>query len=391
MVSLSSEQIESLAEKMLTGIITPEEQAQLNEWASQAPGESLSWDTEDADEVALRNRLLARIRETVGIGQEEAPVYRMPWIRRAGWAAAAAVLILVAGGVYMLLHNKTGRGALVANAVPAKPIGAPGGNKATLTLSTGQQLVLDSAMQDTVLIDGNAVVASGAGRLAYNAGKGAASVATEMVYNTLSTARGGQYQLTLPDGTKVWLNAASSIRYPTAFNANDRKVTVTGEAYFEVRDNPHLPFTVTAGSTDITVLGTHFDVMAYNDESHLRTILVEGAVRVKEQDQQALLHPGEEASINMITRHLRVRKADTEEAIAWVNGKLSLESEDLRTLMRQISRWYDVDIRYEGTPPNVQLFGTINRNVNLSDVLTALGRYGIRTRLEGNTVVVAAR
>ena len=385
----------------MLGTITPEEQAVLDEWARQTPGDQLYWASGDANESALKSRLLARIRETAGLGEghEEmgTPVRRMPLVKRIRWTAAAAVLLLLAGGSYLILHRPSGRPSIASTAAGLKSAGAPGHDAAILTLSGGRQVLLDSTLQDTILTEGNDIIASANGRLAYNPGspsregEGSSAAGGEIIYNTLSTARGGQYQLTLPDGTKAWLNAASSIRYPTAFTGASRAVTITGEVYFEVAGSPHHPFIVTAGSTDITVLGTHFDIMAYHDESQLRTTLVEGAVRVRQGDQTTLLHPGEQARVNTETHHIAVKKVDTNEAIAWVRGQLSLESDDIGALMRQISRWYNVDLRYEGTPPNARLFGTINRNINLPDVLTALDGYGIHTRLNGNTVVVSAK
>jgi len=400
MPPIPTEQIERLAEKMMLGTITPEEQTVLDEWARQTPGDQLFWASGDADEDALKNRLLTRIRETAGLeAQEEmeTPVRRMPLVKRIRWAAAAAVLLLLTGGSYLFLHRPSAKPSIASTTAASKSAGAPGHDAAILTLSGGRQIILDSTLRDTILTEGNNIIASANGRLAYNPGspsregEGGSAAGGEIIYNTLSTARGGQYQLTLPDGSKVWLNAASSIRYPTAFTGTSRSVTITGEAYFEVAVNPHRPFIVTAGATDITVLGTHFDVMAYNDESHLRTTLVEGAVRVRQGDQTTLLHPGEQARVNTETHHIAVKKVDTNDAIAWVHGQLSLESDDIGALMRQISRWYNVDLRYEGTPPNAQLFGTINRNIDLPDILTALDGYGIHTRLNGNTVIVSAQ
>ena len=399
MPTIPTEHIERLAEKMMLGTITPEEQAVLEEWARQVPGDQLYWASGDANEGALKSRLLARIRETAGLeeGHEEmeTPVRRMPLVKPIRWAAAAVVLLLLTGGSYLFLHRPAGMPSIAGTASLSKSGGAPGHDAAILTLSGGRQVLLDSTLQDTILTEGNNIIASAKGRLAYNPGSAARESSSpangEIIYNTLSTARGGQYQLTLPDGTKAWLNAASSIRYPTAFTGNSRSVTITGEVYFEVAVNPHRPFIVTAGATDITVLGTHFDVMAYNDESHLRTTLIEGAVRVHQGDQTTLLHPGEQARVNAETHRIAVKKVETGDAIAWVNGRLSLESDDIGTLMRQISRWYNVDLRYEGTPPNARLFGTINRNVNLSDVLAALGSYGIHARLSGTTIVISSR
>lgn len=378
---------QELANKWVEGTLSPAERKELEDW--YASGQDLPVLLPPgfaAGEAMQEQQMLQTIREKVGLG---APIIPVPQIRKTiRWVAAAVILLSLTGSGYLLLHHPAGSPSKAVTGAISKPVGAPGHDAAILTLSGGRQVLLGNTLQDTVLTEGNAIVASAGGRLAYNPGN---SSDGEMVFNTLSTARGGQYQLTLPDGTKAWLNAASSITYPTTFTGTNRSVTITGEVYFEVAASPHQPFIVTAGSTDITVLGTHFDVMAYSDESHLQTTLIEGAVQVHQGDQITRLHPGEQARVDTETHHIGVKKVETDDAIAWVNGRLSLESDDIRTLMRQISRWYDVDVRYEGILPNARLFGTISRNINLSDVLSSLGNFGIKAELTGNTILVSAR
>lgn len=260
---------------------------------------------------------------------------------------------------------------------------APGGNKAVLTLSGGRRLVLDSTAADTVLTEGADIVANTGGRLAYKTGS---STDTEIAYNTLTTPRGGQYQLTLPDGTKVWLDAASSIKYPTTFTGKERVVTVTGEAYLEVAHLEHQPFKVMVGGRTIEDLGTHFNINAYDDEPTRKVTLLEGSVKV----EGVLLAPGEQAVIDPVSGKINIQRVETDQVVAWVKGKLSMDNLDVREIMRQVSRWYDVDVVYEGSIPQGRFWGVINRNVALSNMLGVMRENGIRVNLEGKKIIVSA-
>jgi transmembrane sensor len=299
---------------------------------------------------------------------------------------------------------------------------APGANKAILTLSGGRQLILDSTAKDTLLTEGADIIASAKGRLAYNTGsavtgagsagaaagsavtgaEAAAGTNAETVYNSLTTPRGGQYELTLPDGTKVWLNAASSIRYPTVFNGKDRTVTITGETYFEVAPRAGQPFIVRSGKMIVEVLGTSFDINAYPDESNIKTSLLEGSLRVGQGNRTAMLAPGQQAQIGAGKGagngagnvagddFIQVAKmSNPASAIAWKNGYFSFEKADIQTVMRQLSRWYNVDVSYEGgKAPADQFWGDLKRNARLSDILAVLAKSGISFTIEGNKVVV---
>jgi ferric-dicitrate binding protein FerR (iron transport regulator) len=208
----------------------------------------------------------------------------------------------------------------------------------------------------------------------------------------MTTPRGRQFQVVLPDGTKVWLNAASSIRYPTVFTGNTRQVSVTGEAYFEVTKNPKQPFMVSLGQTQVEVLGTHFDVMAYPDEPEIHTTLLEGAVKFSNGKEQAFLKPGEKGNTTrQANAKIRVKETDTDEAVAWVRGQLVMGDADMEKLVREISRWYDVDIIFEGPVPRRHFWSIINRNVNLSDVLQVLNANGVHTRKEGSKIIISAK
>jgi len=215
------------------------------------------------------------------------------------------------------------------------------------------------------------------------------SSALPLSYNMLVTPRRGQYQLVLPDGSKVWLNAASSIRYPVAFIGNERRVQITGEAYFEVTHNATMPFIVEKGDMRVEVLGTHFNVNAYNDESAIKTTLLEGKVKIVNR-QSAILKPGQQAILTAGSRLTILDKTDVEDVVAWKNGLFHFESSEIKTVMRQIARWYDVDVVYERTTVNNDpMFVEISRNTRLSDVLKALEESGsAKFSIQGKTIIV---
>jgi ferric-dicitrate binding protein FerR (iron transport regulator) len=212
-----------------------------------------------------------------------------------------------------------------------------------------------------------------------------------VAYNTLTTPRGRQFQVVLSDGSKVWLNAASSITYPTAFTGTKREVSITGEAYFEIKNDARHPFIVAAEDEKITVLGTHFNVMAYPDEGQMKTTLVEGSVRISRGTEKVVITPGQQASFSPKTGHIAVMAVQTPEIIAWVSGKLSLNNLDISAIMRRLARWYNVDVEFEGPVPQGHFWGVINRNVNLSSVLSVMNANGIHAQLEGNKVIVSSK
>jgi transmembrane sensor len=309
--------------------------------------------------------------------------------------AAAAAILLVAGTAYWFIKsNKPAPELSIAQ--KTKNDVAPGGNKAMLTLANGSKIVLDSAANDTILNEGSAIVANASGRLAYNATK---ALVPEVLYNTLTTPRGGQYQLTLPDGTKVWLNAASSIKYPIAFTGKDRTVEMTGEAYFEVAHNAKQPFKVKTKNQLIQDIGTEFNVNTYVDEVAEKTTLIQGVIEVSatagtstaipmrlSRGEQAMVEAGSE------TGGIRLNKnPDLDETIAWKEGFFHFESADLKTILRQFARWYDIEVVYEGQTPTDKYFSIVKRNSTLSQVLNALQAGGVRFKIEGRTLTVESK
>lgn len=310
------------------------------------------------------------------------PLFRRMWAR----AAAAAAVVILIGGAALLRFLKEDQKAPLPDVVQQAPTPgiAPGGNKAILTLADGSAVTLDSAGSQ-VIQQANATIRQYAGRLQYTAQGNTGGIS----YNVLTTPAGGQYQVTLPDGSRVWLNASSSLRFPTAFNAGERNVELTGEAYFEISQNDRQPFKVTAGDVNIDILGTHFNVCAYNDENHITTTLLEGAVKVNNRDKAVLLKVGQQAKFDHNTRSLRVSSGDMEGAVAWKNGYFMFSNENIESVMRKIARWYNVDIEYRGNVSHKALWGTISRFENISEVLNMLELTGtMHFSMEGRKVIV---
>lgn len=262
---------------------------------------------------------------------------------------------------------------------------AAGGNKAILTLADGSTIVLDNAKKGIVSTQGGTkVLKLNNGILSYDGD----SKTKTLLFNTISTPRGGQYQLILADGTKVWLNAASSLKFPTAFAGKERKVELLGEAYFEVAKNAAKPFKVEVDGMEVEVLGTHFNINSYDDEASTRTTLLEGSIQINKNNRSSLLRPGQQARLNREGEIRIIEHADVEEAIAWKEGKFQFDRADIHQVMRQISRWYDVEVQFKGIIPK-HFGGTISRSVNLSKVLNMLELTGeVRFRVEDHKVLV---
>jgi len=273
----------------------------------------------------------------------------------------------------------------------------PGKNGAILTLSNGQTLVLDSVHNGALTALPGLHITKHDSLIVYGAAAGNNEHKAAMAYNTLSTPRGRQFRVVLSDGTKVWLNASSSIHYPAAFEGKERIVEITGEAYFEVAKNAARPFVVHIVSGtgkpagQVEVLGTHFNVNAYDDEENVRTTLLEGRVNVQSaigNPQSAILKPGEQAVMAAHSPLTIDHSPGIEQVMAWKNGYFQFERADIQTVMRQIARWYDVDIQYKGAVTKDKFGGSIPRDATLSQVLHALEQSLVHFTIEGKKVIV---
>ncbi|MCE6989716.1 FecR family protein [Dyadobacter sp. CY323] len=308
-------------------------------------------------------------------------VFQLGWLR---YASAAAIILLVGIGIWWKSRSDPSE---IAHSEQSKTEDIkPGGTRALLTLSDGSAIELDRVGSGFLARQGAAEISkSKDGVLVYDAKSGTET--SKININTLATPKGGQYEMVLPDGSKVWLNASSSIRFPSVFPASERKVEITGEAYFEVAKDKSKPFKVKFNRSEVQVLGTSFNIMAYPEEGPSRTTLVEGSVFIKNVDQNKRLVPGQQAAV-LSTGQIKTQYIALDGALAWKNGMFYFKDASIEEVMRQISRWYDVEIEYSGKIPLRQFTGKISRNVNLSEVSGMLRYAGVHCRIQGTKMII---
>jgi transmembrane sensor len=388
--------IKRLILNYLRNEITDAERRELDEWLAESTDNQLLFDQiNDPVQVGeALSKMDAMHEEEIWARISVPTPAGRPGIRRIlRYGSVAAAVLFLTAGIYFWRQFQTERKLPVARTASPHDV-PPGRNRAILTLSNGAQIVLDSAHAGDLAQQGTSrVLKTDSGQITYNAIN---EKPTAILYNTLTTPRGGQYQLTLPDGTRVWLNAASSITYPTAFTGAERKVVMTGEAYFEVTENASRPFKVVIGDKEeIDVLGTNFNANGYEDEREMKTTLLDGSVRVNslvgvntnKTKLSVVLKPGQQAQLGT---SLKVKDdADIEEAVAWKNGKFIFTGNDIASVMRQIGRWYNVEIKYKGDFEGVELVGVISRNKNVSEILRMLEQTrAVKFTVEGRAITV---
>ena len=380
---MNREEYNRLYEKYLAGKCSVKEQVKLENYQDSFKLKEQQW---DVTTMGNSEEIKQSIQENLNYSIQEHSKNRIFKIRV--WqSAAAAILILLTAGIYY--YQNSPEPVIVKTETPRfKNDVAPGNNKAILTLDDGSKIDLDDAKTGILASESNIdIKKTGDGQLEYTAG--AQNVKT-VKYNILSTPMGGEYQLVLPDGSKVWLNSGSTLRFPTAFIGSERIVELKGEAYFDIAKNPKMPFLVrTNNAMDIKVLGTQFNVMAYDDEKNINTTLIEGSVEVLKGSGTTMLKPGQEAILNRGSGNIKVAQADLEQAIAWKNGYFIFYNENIESIMRKVSRWYNVDIVYQGNLNNKDFVGTISRNKNVSELLKMLELTGaIHFSIDGRRITV---
>lgn len=349
-------------------------EAMINEFIMNAP--------EDADyDPGYWQPMIEKIVHTK---EQATPVRRMA--RWTWWAAASIILLLCGGAYYFFVNDSQSPPMTTTQPVAGNDAIAPGRDGALLTLADGTKLTLDSTGNRVIAHQNGAQVVMKNGQLTYLP---LPKTSPGIAYNIMSTPNGRQFQLALPDGSKVWLNAGSTIKYPTAFDKNKRIVEIEGEAYFEITKDKTRPFRVKIyGGAYVEVLGTKFNINAYNNEELVKTTLVEGSVRVRANKWAAVLKPGQQASISN-DQHSFVQEVDIAPVLAWKNGYFDFTNADLRLMMRQLERWYDINVVYKGHVPDVVFRGKMDRNVQLSDVIRFLTDFGIEARLEGRSLIIS--
>ncbi len=378
---MENKHIQILVEKYIDGTASPEEEAALMEWYNNSNQQDIEWlGLEEEEKEKLRLNILKAIHEA----HFESRKKKFGWFRV---AAAAAVLVSLSVGGYFLFHKQTVMPApeeMVAQAI------SPGSSGATLVLSNGQSITLGASATGTIARQGQTTLQKQNDSLLVYLNRGKKTVSSqEIEYNTLKTSRGHQYSLILPDGTKVWLNAASSLKYPTAFTGKIRTVKLSGEAYFEVVHDAGQPFRVVTSKQVVKDIGTHFNVNAYPEDSVVKTTLLEGAVKVTLTDNQAsrLLHPGEQA---VADQQINVRKVDVSAAVAWKNGQFIFRSTPVKSIMQQVARWYDVEVIYKDDEvADRSVWGSVSRYAQVSEVLDMIELTGVaHFKIDGHKIIV---
>jgi len=354
--------------------LSPAEREELDNWVGDSK-ENLLLFEELTDDKQLSKTLKwfhkldvekakKRVHEKISIKTTQ-PFWSKFW----PYTAAASILIIALIALF-LLNQKNTIPVITDNPQTSKPI--PGGNKAILTLANGRKILLDSAANGSIATEGSSAVIKTDSILSYKANE--KPITSSVSYNSITVPKGGKYQLVLSDGTKVWLNAASSLRFPAAFSGKERKVELTGEGYFEVAKNKEMPFRVDAAKAEITVLGTHFNVRSYEDVADMETTLLEGVVRITIENKEALLKPGEQAKTKMggSSQNIRILKnVDTEKVSAWKEGLFIFRNDDLKDIMRALGNWYNINVVYSSNISK-HFSGTFDRKEPLSKILKYL-------------------
>jgi len=385
-LQMSEQRIKYLTSLFLNGKCTDEELAELAALIESTPSDSeLSlvleevWEgyAPDDETKLIAEPYLKQVQKKLpGSGK-----IRRIFFRRMAVAAAVAA-VLVSGAIWFLKDEKSEE----KNAVALKVDVEPGMEGAVLTLADGSSIVLDTVKNGVIALQHGIQAVVKNGQLSYIAPDN--GMPNETVYNTIKTPRGRQFSLILPDGTLMWLNAASSVRYPLAFHSTERMVSVTGEVFFEVKKDVSRPFRVAAPNQAVVeVLGTSFNLNSYPDEDGMRTTLVEGSVRVTTGNSPGIvLKPGHQAVAK--NGSITVHQADVEQVTAWKNGFFHFRDAGIDEVMRQIARWYDLEIEYSGTLPDEKFDGEISRNNNLSEIIRILKLSKIKIRLEDKKLIV---
>ncbi|WP_127124790.1 FecR family protein [Pseudoflavitalea rhizosphaerae] len=391
---MEKEKIISLIEGYSAGTLSEEDEILFLQWYSDADAatfhsllsECRSLQSFHAGYPEMPAEVMEKLQQAVQLLEEDKKTEGaiVPLVRRFRWGWAAAVLLLIGAGGYFLYQQQKSATKIVSTEL--KNDALPGTTSAILTLSDGRRIVLDSSSTGELALEGKTNVTNNNGAITYSG-----NTTPVLIYNTLSTAVGQQSAaLTLSDGTKVWLNALSSIRFPVSFAGDSRMVDITGEVYFEVAGDERKPFLVRSSGQTIQVLGTSFNVNAYPDEYTQNTTLLEGAVKVRSDSrkgEEVVLQPGQQA--RMQGAGITVEKGvDLEQVIAWKNGQFNFNHTNLSAVLRQLSRWYDIDVKFEGEVPDRSFRGKITKDLNLSQVLVILQEVGVKFRIEGRTLVV---
>jgi len=369
--------LQEIANKFLNGKISDAEQAEFDAWFNQIETNDIFVpESVASSQEEHRQIILNRIHEKINQYEKGNRVRRM-WLR----VAAAVILMMLSFGLFKIFNKQISYQHTLSK---LKSV-TPGGNNAILTLANGKQIVLNNSRNGLLVNLGNITVSkANNGQVIYKV-IGSAKNTLRVSYNTITTPNGGQYEVILPDGSKVWINSSSSLKYPTQFTGKERDVELNGEGYFEVAKNKLMPFKVSSHGQTVEVLGTHFNINAYTDEPGIKTTLLEGSVKVTAMgtEKPQLLIPGQQAIFNK--GGIMVSDADTAQAVAWKNGLFYFKDADVASIMRLLARWYNLKIDINGQLPERKFSGKIYKNLNAAQVLQIINYSAINYKVEEPT------
>lgn len=374
--------LQDLLNKKREGTINDHEMALLENWYAAWQPEAKPLSHQEIEQAKVE------------VWQAVKPGYALP-VKRQLWprliAAASLVFLVSATGYYFTQVYRQPKAAQAKVFAEEKIDFKPGGNKAILTLSNGQNIHLNHLSQGTLAMQGGVMIRTRAdGQLVYDHPQSGVALRDTLI-NKMSTPSGGQYSLILSDGTQVWLNAASTITYPVQFSGTTRKVQVNGEAYFEVAHDPAKPFIVQTGNQEIRVLGTHFNVKAYNDDAGISTTLLAGSIRIKNlsSGKSELLKPGQQAKVFADQQDISIKTVNAEDFVSWKNGYFIFDNQSIKSVMKIMSRWYDIDVVYDNLNKEDRFGGTFSRSSNLSEILHNLEHVShIHFKMQAKKVIV---
>jgi ferric-dicitrate binding protein FerR (iron transport regulator) len=383
-------QAKALLKRYRAGDCTPQEKMLVEQWYAQLV-ETGEWQWGEGEKQEMEKTMEARLMELINTTNNVSvtPVHRIHLLRRARWWAAASIILLLSTGAYFLFFNQADKTTEIAKKDLPDDVKAPQTNRAMITLANGQRVYLDSVSNGQLALQGNIkLVKLANGQVAYLTTTG--EIVKELQYNTLTNPRGSKViDITLADGSRVWLNSGSSVTYPVAFTGTERKVSIIGEAYFEVAKNVAMPFKVKKINSDIEVqvLGTHFNMNAYDDEPSVKVTLLEGSVNVTAGKAHNILKPGQQAQLQNSEVSI-VNNVDLAETMAWKNGRFYFDGTDIKTIMRQIEKWYNVEVKYQAEI-RYSFVARVSRDVPVSELLKLLElTEGVHFKINDNTIVV---
>jgi ferric-dicitrate binding protein FerR (iron transport regulator) len=381
MPKLTRENLVTLANKWLEGTIDEEEKKAFEEWYNQDEAHIIQWGKPE-DRDTLRDRLFDSIERKIKVREPKIRYLRPGRLLR--YAAASSIIVLLTMVGYFFINRSINLKKSPSGISRVSKDILPASNAALLTLGDGSVIRLEKSKSGKIPDQAFTQITNLGDHLTYKV----KTASKQIFYNTLSTPKGTQYSIQLPDGSLVWLNAGSSLRFPSSFIEKNRRVELTGEGYFEVEKNKEKPFIVVVEGMEVQVLGTHFNIKAYDNENSVNTSLLEGSVKLTRGNTLQFIKPGQRLQVTRKGQMFMEDNADMDQVIAWKMGIFNFNNASLETVMREISRWYDVDIVYEKDIPDIKFWGEIQRDLKLADVLEILNKMEVHFKIEGRKLMV---